>query len=166
MSFNIHETQKQGNNKYKEGYYKLENPKKYIGLEKEIWYRSKYEKDAYELFDKEPDVVRWCAENEQIKIPYYCSIDNSFHHYYPDAYAEIKTKQSGKILKFVFEIKPKTKLKPPNKLPNRSTESKKRSHNRQVKEFIRIKDKEAAAIKWCTSRGYIYKFLTEDFLYK
>lgn len=165
MSFNIRHTQKQGNNKFKEGWYILQNPKKYIGLDEKIWCRSKYEYDAYEIFDTEPTILRWCAESEQVKIPYYCRIDGSFHHYYPDAYVEAKAKNDS-IIKFVFEIKPQAKLKHPGKLVARPTEKQRKTYARKAKEYARIMDKKEAAEKWCAERGYRFEFMTEKFLYK
>lgn len=163
MSFSIHHSKPSGD--YKDGSYRLKNPKKFIGIEKEVKYRSSYELDAYKFFDTEPNVIRWCAESDQIKIPYRCSIDNGFHHYFPDAYAEILRKDKS-ITKYVFEIKPKIKLIPPDDLPPNPTTRQKKSYNRKMKEFIRIMDKKKAAIEWCRERGFKYDFITEDFLYK
>ena len=164
MSFNIGQLKSNGD--YKDGKYRLKNPEKFIGLNKEVQYRSSYELDAYKMFDTEPNVVRWCAESEQIKIPYVCSVDGSHHHYYPDAYTEVRTTNGKKIMKYVFEIKPKTKIVPPKKLRPNPSPREKKAYNRKMKEFIRIMDKKKAANEWCRVRGYKYEFMTEDFLYK
>lgn len=164
MSFNIAQLKPSGN--CKDGKYKLKNPEKFIGLNKEVQYRSSYELDTYKLFDTEPNVVRWCAESEQMKVPYRCSIDGSHHHYYPDLYAEVRTTNGNRIIKYVFEIKPKSKIEPPKKLRPNPSEREKKAYNRKMKEFIRIMDKKKAAVEWCRVRDYKYDFMTEDFLYR
>jgi len=161
MTFSINSSKPSG--KYKNGKYKLQNPGKYIGIEQYIQYRSSYELEAYKIFDLEPNVIRWIAESDKIKIPYTSTIDKKHHHYFPDLYAEIKA-DSGNIVKYVFEIKPKSFLVRPNEPRPPISMSARKAYNTKLKRYIEIMQKKKAAIEWCASRGIRYDFITEDFL--
>ena len=58
---------------------------------------------------------------EEIAIPYRSPIDNRVHRYFPDFYVKLK-ETTGKIKKYIIEVKPKKQLKPPKK-PKRQTKS-------------------------------------------
>ena len=88
------------------GFFKPNNPKKYLGNPKTIVYRSSYELKAMKYFDSHPEVIKWASE--EIKIPYISPVDNRRHTYYPDLWAELN---SGR--KILIEIKPFYKLSPP-----------------------------------------------------
>jgi len=164
MSFSIKDSKP--SSQHKSGKYKLVNPDKYIGLESDIQYRSSYELAAYEIFDLDPNVIRWIAESDKIKIPYVSTIDKKHHHYFPDAYVEIKTIKGNNIKKYVFEIKPKSKLVRPIEPRPPVSPQKRKAYNRKLKSYIEIMQKKKAAIKWCEIRGFQYEFMTEDFLFK
>ena len=57
--------------------------------------------------DHTDSILEWGSE--EIIIPYRSPIDNRVHRYYPDFYIKVREK-SGRISKYIIEIKPK-KLK-------------------------------------------------------
>lgn len=84
-----------------QGFYKLQNPNKYIG-KKQPFFRSSWEKRLYFWVDTNSKVLRWCSEC--IKIPY-INIYSKQKNYIPDAYIEILNRE-GKIRKYIIEVKP------------------------------------------------------------
>ena len=59
--------------------------------------------------DHTDSILEWGSE--EIIIPYRSPIDNRVHRYYPDFYIKVREK-SGKISRYIVEIKPKNKLNP------------------------------------------------------
>ena len=92
------------------GLYKPLNPRKYRGNPTNIVYRSLWEKKYMKYCDTTPSIMEWGSE--EIAIPYRSPIDNRSHRYYPDFYIKVREK-SGKISKYIVEIKPKKQTKPP-----------------------------------------------------
>ena len=67
--------------------------------------------------DLNENILEWGSE--EIAIPYRSPIDNKVHRYFPDFYVKLK-ETTGKIKKYIIEVKPKKQLKPPKK-PKRQT---------------------------------------------
>ena len=93
------------------GLYKPLNPRKYRGNPTNIVYRSLWEKKYMKYCDSTPSILEWGSE--EIAIPYRSPIDRRVHRYYPDFYIKVREK-SGKISKYIVEIKPKKQTKPPH----------------------------------------------------
>jgi hypothetical protein len=133
------------------------NKKKYMGKKNPI-YRSSWEKRVFYWCDHNENVIKWLSET--MSIEYFYEIDKKIHRYFPDVYAEIKTKD-GKIEKFLFEVKPKKELSPPKK-PKRMTEKSKKNYIYQFSSFIKNQCKWKAASQWCKNKNIQFKILTED----
>ena len=81
--------------------------------------------------DLNENILEWGSE--EIVIPYRSPIDNRVHRYFPDFYVKLK-ETTGKIKKYIIEVKPKKQLKPPVK-PKRQT----KGYLREAYEMLVIK---------------------------
>ena len=70
--------------------------------------------------DLNENILEWGSE--EIAIPYRSPVDRKIHRYFPDFYVKLK-ETTGKIKKYIIEVKPKKQLKPPTK-PKRKTKAK------------------------------------------
>ena len=96
------------NPKFKQGYFKPNNPEKYIGSEIPI-FRSGIELKFFKFLDGNPNVQKWNSEG--ITVPYYDKVRSKWRTYYVDNYVEIL---EGKILKkYLIEIKSLKETKKP-----------------------------------------------------
>jgi len=92
------------------GFYKPKNPTKYRGNPTNIVYRSLWERKFMVFCDSNPSIIEWGSE--EIIIPYRAP-DGKVRRYFPDFYIKVKEK-SGKLTKYIIEIKPKKQTQPPN----------------------------------------------------
>lgn len=111
--------------------------------------------------DKNNNVIRWSSEN--IVIPYFYEIDQKVHRYTPDVYAEI-IDRSGNLKKYLIEIKPKKQTVEPKKPKNKNAKALLR-YSRALQEYIKNKNKWAAAIVFCRKGGMEFKLMTQDALF-
>jgi hypothetical protein len=135
------------------GKYQLKNPKKYLGDPSNIVYRSGWELQCMNYFDKNENIIEWGSE--EIVIPYRSPIDGRIHRYITDFIIKARTK-SGKIETTIIEVKPHSQTKPP--------EVKKRKTKRYIKEVVTYVTNEAkwnAAEEYCQDRKWKFKILTE-----
>ena len=138
--------------KYHQGFFKPRNPEKYKGNVKNIVYRSGWELNAMNYFDKHPDIVKWSSE--EVVIPYISPVDNKRHRYFVDFW--VKTKNGEEYL---IEVKPKKQTKPPEKPKN------KRGQKRFIQEtleYVKNQAKWKAALKYAASTGMKFIIMTED----
>ena len=141
---------------YKQGFFKPQNPKKYMGDPTNIVYRSGWEKRVMDWCDNNSNVKRWCSE--EIVIPYISPIDNRPHRYFVDFYVEARA-PDGSVKKMLLEVKPAAQPKPP-KAPKRKTK-------RYITEVMTWGVNEAkwkAAQEFCKDKGWEFKIITEDHL--
>ena len=138
------------------GLYKPLNPKKYRGNPSRIVYRSLWEKKFMKYCDTTPGILEWGSE--EIIIPYISPIDKRPHRYYPDFYIKVREK-SGKISKYIIEIKPKKQTKPPYDKDKRTA-----AYRRAVLTFAKNRAKWDAAQDFCEDRQMKFLILTEDHL--
>ena len=103
--------------------------------------------------DNNPSILQWWSE--EIIIPYRAP-DGKIRRYYPDFWIKVREK-SGKITKYIIEVKPKQPLKPPGK-PKRQT----KGYLREAYEYARNQAKWKAAVEYCQDRLYEFKVMTED----
>ena len=104
--------------------------------------------------DLNENILEWGSE--EIAIPYISPIDGKVHRYFPDFYVKLK-ETTGKIKKYIIEVKPKKQLKPPAK-PKRQT----KSYLYEAYEYARNQAKWKAASGFCKDRLYEFKVMTED----
>lgn len=100
---------------WKKGFYKLENPDKYIGDPSRVIYRSSWEQVAFKICDNNPYVLEWAAE--LIKIPYLAPASPMNpkkmiqKFYIPDLYVVLQN-EHGEVVKKIIEIKPLKQTRP------------------------------------------------------
>ena len=130
------------------------NRDKYKGNPLKIFYRSLWERRLMDYCDRNQKVVEWGSE--EIAIPYLSPVDGKVHRYFPDFYVKLK-EATGKIKRYIIEVKPKKQLKPPAK-PKRQT----KSYLYEAYEYARNQAKWKAASNFCKDRLYEFKVMTED----
>ena len=103
--------------------------------------------------DDSLNILEWGSE--EIYMWYRSPIDNRPHRYFPDFYIKVR-EETGKIKKYIIEVKPQRQTKPPAK-PKRQT----KGYLREAFEFAKNKAKWNAAKDWCDDQGYEFKIFTE-----
>ena len=137
--------------KYRQGYFKPINPKKYIGDAKNIVYRSWLEFRFMSRLDTDPTITKWASE--EFFIPYTIPGERKSRRYFIDLFFE-KT-INGKSKKFICEVKPHAQCSPPKKTGTQKrylTEAAAYSMNRA---------KWKAAIQWGKERDCKFIIWTE-----
>lgn len=142
---------------YKQGYFKPQNPKKYIGDPNNIVYRSGWELRVMKYLDEKESVTRWASE--EIAIPYISPIDNRPHRYFADFYVEA-IGRDGETKKMLLEVKPKAQTQEPKK-PKRNT----KRYISEVMTWGVNQAKWKAAQEFCEDKGWDFKLITEAELF-
>lgn len=142
---------------YKQGYFKPQNPKKYIGDPNNIVYRSGWELRVMKYLDEKESVTRWASE--EIAIPYISPIDNRPHRYFADFYVEA-IGRDGETKKMLLEVKPKAQTQEPKK-PKRNT----KRYISEVMTWGVNQAKWKAAQDFCQDKGWDFKLITEAELF-
>jgi hypothetical protein len=137
--------------------YKPSHPEKYLGNSNNIICRSSWERQFCRYCDVNPNIVKWASE--EFSIPYISPVDGRPHRYYPDFLIEVKEK-SGKLKKYVIEIKPKKQTLPPVK-KKRVT----KGFILEAKTYAVNQAKWKAAVDFCKDNLIEFKIITEDELY-
>lgn len=137
--------------------YKPSHPEKYLGNSSNIICRSSWERQFCRYCDTNPNVVKWASE--ELAIRYISPVDGRPHRYYPDFLIEVKEK-SGKLKKYVIEIKPKKQTQPPVK-KKRVT----KGFILEAKTYAVNQAKWKAAVDFCKDNLIEFKIITEDELY-
>lgn len=138
------------------GFYRPQNPQKYIGDPKNIVYRSSWECKVMHWLDHNPNIISWGSE--ELIIPYRSPVDGKHHRYFPDFIVKVKT-NTGQSKTMILEIKPKKQTVEPQK--------KKRVTRQYIEEVTTWGINQAkwkAAHEYCLDRGWEFKVLTEDHL--
>ena len=136
--------------------YKPSHPEKYLGNSNNIICRSSWERQFCRYCDTNPNVVKWASE--ELSIRYISPVDGRPHRYYPDFLIEVKEK-SGKLKKYMIEIKPKKQTQPPVK-KKRVT----KGFILEAKTYVN-QAKWKAAVDFCKDNLIEFKIITEDELY-
>jgi hypothetical protein len=142
----------QKNSKFRQGIFNPKNKQKYIGKEKPV-YRSGWELKFFRWCDDNPNVVEWASE--AIIIPYLNPVTSKVQRYYTDGVIALR-ESTGKINKYIIEIKPSAQVIPPT--PGKK---KKSTLMYESMRFIQNQAKWDAAKKWCEKKGYSFLILTE-----
>ena len=137
--------------------YKPSHPEKYLGNSNNIICRSSWERQFCRYCDVNPNIVKWASE--EFSIPYISPVDGRPHRYYPDFLIEVK-ERSGKLKKYVIEIKPKKQTLPPVK-KKRVT----KGFILEAKTYAVNQAKWKAAVDFCKDNLIEFKIITEDELY-
>jgi len=151
---------------YRQGYYKLTNPEKYIGDPSKIIYRSSWEYRFCVYCDTSDTVVRWSSEPVGIKYvsPLDNPAENKTHTYYVDFY--LRVKEGDKEVDYLAEVKPEASLAKPLLEGKKITTKKIKNYNYALKTWLVNRAKFAAAKMFAEERGYKFVIVTEDFLFR
>ena len=133
--------------------FKPSNPQKYQGDPENIICRSSWERKFCNYCDTNPNILKWASE--EFSIPYVSPTDNRVHRYFPDFLIEVK-ETSGKIKKYVVEVKPAKQTQPP-KQGKRIT----KSFLYEAKTYAVNQAKWKAAAEFCLDNGVEFKIITE-----
>ena len=137
------------------GICKPTHPQKYRGNPSNIIYRSLWERKFMVFCDSNPSILEWGSE--EIIIPYRAP-DGKLRRYFPDFYIKVREK-SGRITKYIIEVKPKKQTKPPND-KNKKTAA----YRNAALTFAKNQSKWSAAREYCEDRQMNFLILTEDHL--
>ena len=141
------------------GKFKPKNPKKYKGNPTNIIYRSLLERRFMVYLDNNPSVLKWSSE--EIIIPYVSPLDNRVHRYFPDFYMKYKTRDKM-IVEDRIEVKPFKFTTPPDpKKKLTKTGRKSKRYLQEVQSYIINDAKWKQAVKYCESRGWNWRIITE-----
>jgi hypothetical protein len=146
---------------YRQGYYRPQNPEKYIGDLSKIIYRSSWEFRFCKYCDDNETVLKWSSEPYPIK--YVSPLDGNEHKYFIDYY--MKMKVDNYEHDYLVEVKPKASLVKPV-FEGIQTVGKLQSFNYAAKTWLVNSAKFAAAKKHAESVGYRFVIVTEEFLFK
>lgn len=142
---------------FNQGYFKPNNPEKYIG-NAPIIYRSSWEFKFMKWCDINDKVIFWSSEPVEIK--YWSRQGNKERKYYPDFYFKI-LKQDGTNEEFLVEIKPKEQIQKP-KPPKKNSKKALESYKFLAEQYVKNMDKYNAAKEYAIGRGWRFIVLTED----
>lgn len=148
---------------WKQGKFNPTYPQKCINikLNKPIIFRSSWEQRFFSFCDTNANVLAWASE--VIEIPYIYDVDKKLHKYKPDVYVKMKNSE-GKIVEHLIEIKPEKQLKKP-KPPKNKTQKALRNFNYAMGEYIKNANKWKYARRYCETRSWDFKVLTEKQLF-
>ncbi len=135
--------------KWRQGFYEVRNPDKYVGDLKKIIFRSSWELSMNQFLDNNPNILRWSSE--EFYIPYIKPTDGKPHRYFPDYWIEYKNRD-GEIVQEVLEVKPSNQVYPSQK--------KRLTNYDRVTYAINV-SKWKAATEFCKKRGVKFRILTE-----
>ncbi len=128
-------------------------PRKYKGDPTNIIYRSLWERKFMVYCDKNTKILEWGSE--EIALPYISPHDSRVHRYFPDFYIKVQ-ENTGKIKRYLIEVKPlKQTVKP--KKPKRQS----KGYIREAFEYARNQAKWKAAREYCADRMWEFKVITE-----
>ena len=151
---NIKNNKPKKNSGYSQGYFPVNECKKYVG-KGPIIYRSSWERKFCLYCESNPAVINWASE--PISIEYINSLDGKKHKYFPDYYMKL---DSGK--EYLVEVKPSSQLKKPT-APKRKTVRGMKNYKYAMDMYITNMCKVQYAEEYCKTRGWQYKIVTEDF---
>lgn len=132
------------------------NKEKYRGNWDKITYRSSWEKYCMELFDRNPEIIRWSSE--EVVIPYFSEADGKQRRYFMDFYVKFKNGDE-----YLFEVKPDKETKKPVAPSTMTVAAKKRFMNEIYTYSVNV-SKWKAAHKLCLRKGWGFKIITETTL--
>lgn len=147
--------------KFRQGYYSLSYPEKYIGDPSKIIYRSSWEYRFCRYCDTNENVIRWSSE--PLGIKYMNPIDGKEHTYYIDFYMRVK--EGDAEVDYLAEVKPSASLIKPILEGKKMTTKKLQNYNYALQTWLINRSKFASAKHFAENRGYKFIVVTEDFLF-
>jgi len=140
--------------KYYQGRFTPKNYEKYKGNYKNIIYRSSWELRFMKYCDENANILEWGSE--EFSIPYFDTTTNKIRNYFPDFIIKIK-ENSGKIKKYIIEVKPEKQTKPPTQNKNK----RKKTFITEALAYEKNIAKWKAATEFCLDNGIEFKIITE-----
>jgi len=147
---------------WKQGYYNLQHPDKFLGRHPLI-FRSSWEQRAFFMMDNNQNVIKWGSEILEIPYSYDMQATGNKHKYFVDIFAIIREKD-GKEQRYAIEIKPSGEQKPPTPPKVRNPKSMK-NYIYSASTYVKNQNKWKAAQAYCQSQGIKWVILTEDHLF-
>ena len=149
------------NGAYRQGYYNIANPQKYIGDTSKIIFRSSWEKKFATYCDHTERVLAWASE--PLQIPYMSPVDKVVKPYNVDFYVKIQVEEGYR--EYIVEVKPAKQLKVPVAPSGRITEKRMVSYTTQMQAYLVNLAKFTAAKEYAKGRGWEFIVVTESFLF-
>jgi hypothetical protein len=137
--------------KFSQGFFKLKNPEKYVGLGTPR-YRSSWEWHIMRMCDENPAIHQWASES--VKIPYRDPLTGKSTIYVPDFLVIFQDNKNQKRAE-LWEVKP----------VNQTLIEKVGKNKYNQAQFVRNQVKWAAAQNWCKQNGITFRIITEQDLY-
>ena len=151
------------NSAYKQGFYNLINPEKFIGNPIDIKFRSSWEYAFCKYLDLNDKVIKWGCEQPIIT---YSDLRGRVHRYYPDFFYQVmRNGETTELEKVIVEIKPASELIPPIK-PLNETGKALENYEYAVRTHIKNKLKWSATEEYARKMGMKFVIITEDRLIK
>jgi len=138
--------------KFKQGTYKPSHPEKWV-TSSSIIYRSSWEFYFFKWCDSNPSVTK--VASEEVAIPYFYSVDQKWHRYFPDCLIEY-TDKHGTTRTVMIEIKPRSERSAPKK--GKKSE---KTYLTEVFTYEKNIAKWTAADAWCKEREIKFMILDE-----
>jgi len=151
------------------GTFKPKHLEKYKGDPTNIVWRSWWEFTVMSRFDNNPNVIEWSSE--EVIIPYRTLLDEQYeiknklpyrryHRYFVDFYVKVKDR-SGKVNKYLIEVKPLKETKAPQRAEFRTEPS----YQKAMRTWVINSAKWKAAREYCADRGMGFLIQTEEDIY-
>lgn len=143
---------------YHQGYFVPKNPEKCLNSGK-ITYRSSWEKIFFDYADRNPKVLKWGSET--VVVPYENPVKGRMARYFVDVIMTYVDKD-GKEKTTLIEIKPENQCKAPKKGKNQ----KQSTFDEQQLTYMQNISKWTAAQRYAAERGWEFRILTENQLFR
>jgi hypothetical protein len=162
-SLNIKNLVPRKNGAYRQGYYALLNPAKYIGDPNKIIFRSSWEKKFAIYCDTNERIIAWSSEPFQ--IPYLNPVEREMKPYNVDFYMKVRSSNEKGYSEYIVEVKPSKQLKAPKAPSGRVTEKRMNDYTTQLKTYLVNLAKFQAAKDYAKDRGWSFVVVTETFIF-
>jgi len=143
---------------YHQGHYTPVNKDKCLNANT-ITYRSSWELEVLKFFDRNPRILKWGSEI--LQVPYMSTAKGRLARYFPDFIVTYVNK-TGEELTEIVEVKPLSQCK----MPVKGDRQKQSSFDEAMLTFITNQEKWTAAQKYAKERGWKFRVLTENSIFK
>lgn len=140
-------------NKYHQGFFRPQNPEKYMGDPKNIIYRSSYELKFMQWCDRTENILKYSSE--EFSVSYYNPVKRKVCRYFPDFMIEVR-EVDNKIQKYIIEIKPEKQVKEPVR-GNKKT----KTYITEMNNYLVNQSKWKAIQEWCDDHLIKFRIITE-----
>ena len=136
------------------GIYRPSYPKKYKGDQRNIIYRSLWERKFMNYCDLNENILEWASE--EFFIPYHDPTTNRVRRYFPDFFIKYKDKDNN-IRRSVIEVKPMRETLQPKATKGKS----RKTMINESMTYVKNQAKWKAAREFCEDRKLEFKIMTE-----